>query len=77
MSALSQSTPTFSAETYQIRLSTNGQPAFVEVGNSPTATANSMLVGANCIDYITTSPGQAAAVLQAGTGGVISITEMS
>jgi hypothetical protein len=60
-----------------LRISTGAQPAFVKVGDgTPTATASDPQVGANVVDYVACSPGQKAAVLQAGTAGVISITEM-
>jgi hypothetical protein len=50
----------------------------VEIGDgTPTANSSSMLLGANQVDYFTVTPGQKAAVLQAGTAGKISITEMS
>jgi hypothetical protein len=78
MSGSSQATAAFSAETFQIRVATETQPAFVEIGDgTPTATSSSMLLGANQVDYFTVTPGQKAAVLQAGTAGKISITEMS
>jgi hypothetical protein len=77
MSAASQQTGAFSAQCYQIRLATGAQPAFVLIGQNPTADTNSPLIGANVVDYWTITPGMKAAVLQAGTAGVISITEMS
>ncbi len=78
MSGSSQATAAFGAETFQIRVATEAQPAFVEIGDgTPTATSSSMLLGANQVDYFTVTPGQKAAVLQAGTAGKISITEMS
>ena len=76
MSASSQATAAFGAQTYQIRVATSSQPAFLQIGNSPTATSSSLLVGTNVVDYFQVTPGQAAAVLQAGTAGSISITEM-
>jgi|ERR1043166_2398120 hypothetical protein len=78
MSGSSQATAAFGAQTYQIRVATNDQPAFFTVGDgTPTADSSSMLLAAGLVDYITVSPGQKAAVLQAGTAGKISITEMS
>ena len=71
MSAASQATANFGSQTYQIRVATSGQPAFLQIGNSPTATSSSMLVGTNVVDYFQVTPGQAAAVLQAGTAGSI------
>lgn len=78
MSASSQPVGPFGSQTYQIRLSTSSQPALVKVGDgSPTADTTSTLLGTNVVDYITVSPGQSAAVLQAGSAGSISITEMT
>ena len=78
MSGASQATAAFGSETFQIRVATETQPAFVEVGDGPPpASSSSMLLGANQVDYFTVTPGQKAAVLQAGTAGKVSITEMS
>ena len=78
MSGASQATAAFGSETFQIRVATETQPAFVEIGDgAPTASSSSMLLGANQVDYFTVTPGQKAAVLQAGTAGKVSITEMS
>lgn len=78
MSGSSQATAAFGAETFQIRVATADQPAYVEIGDgTPTATTSSMLLGANQVDYFTVTPGQKAAVLQAGTAGKVSITEMN
>jgi len=60
------------AATYQVRIATSSQPAFFQIGNSPTATTSSPVIGTNMVDYFAVSPGQAVAVLQAGTAGVIS-----
>jgi hypothetical protein len=74
----SQATPAFGAQTYLLRVATSAQPAFVKIGDgTPTAAATDMLVGANVVDYFVVTPGQKAAVLQAGTAGSISFTEMS
>jgi hypothetical protein len=75
----SQATAAFGTQTYQIRISTGGQPAFVSVGDgTPSATSTgSMLIGTNVVDYITVTPGQRAAVLQAGSAGSITISEMT
>jgi hypothetical protein len=78
MSASSQAVGPFGTQTYQIRLSTSAQPAFFKVGDgTPTADTTSNLLGTNVVDYITTSPGQSVAILQAGSAGSISITEMT
>jgi hypothetical protein len=76
MSGSSQQTSTFGPQTYQVRIATSAQPAFVVIGNNPTATStNGSIWGTNIVDYVQCTPGQQCAVLQAGTGGTISITE--
>jgi hypothetical protein len=78
MSGSSQATAAFGAQTYMIRVATSGQPGFIKIGDgTPTAAATDPLIGANVVDYFACTPGQKAAVLQAGTAGSISITEMS
>jgi hypothetical protein len=78
MSAGSQATAAFGAQTYQIRVSTGAQPAFIKIGDgTPTAGTGDMILGANVVDYFSVTPGQKAAVVQGGTAGTISITEMS
>jgi len=72
MSASSQATANFGPQTYQVRIATSSLPAFFQIGNSPTATTSSPVIGTNMVDYFAVSPGQAVAVLQAGTAGVIS-----
>lgn len=76
MSGSSQPTAAFSAQTYMIRVATATQPAYIDFGSAPVAANTDPLIGANCVDYITVTPGQKCAVLQAGTAGLISITEL-
>jgi hypothetical protein len=78
LSGSSQATAAFGAETFQIRVATGGQPAFVKVGDgTPTATTSDTLMPANWVDYLTVTPGQKIAVLQAGTAGTLSVTEIA
>jgi hypothetical protein len=78
MSGSSQATAAFGSQTYQVRVATEAQPAFVKIDDgTPTATASDVLVGANQIDYFTVTPGQKLAVLQAGTAGRLSVTEVT
>lgn len=78
MSSTSQATAAFGTETYQIRIATAGQPGYFKVGDgTPSATTNDPLMPSNWESYVTVTPGQKCAVLQAGTNGVISITEMA
>lgn len=78
LSATSQASAAFGSQTNQIRIATGGQPAYVVIGDgTPTATASGTLVPANCVDYFTVTPGQKVAVLQAGTAGQLSVSEMT
>jgi hypothetical protein len=81
MSLTSQATSAFGVQTYQIRVATSAQPAFIKIFDttSPSSTASSsdVLVPANCWEYFTVTPGQKLAVVQAGSQGTISITEQS
>jgi hypothetical protein len=78
LTAASQASAAFGPETFQIRVATNDQPAYIKIGDgTPTATANDVLMPAGWVDYFTVTPGQAIAVLQAGTAGKISITEIA
>lgn len=77
MSGTSQATAAFGAQTYCVRVATGAQPGFITIGDgTPTAANTDTLMGANTIDYFTVTPGQKAAVLQAGTAGTITVTEM-
>jgi hypothetical protein len=79
LSGSSQATATFGSQTCQVRVATSAQPAWFKIGDgTPTAdTAASHLIGTNISEYFTVTPGQKAAVLQAGTAGSITVTEMS
>lgn len=78
LSATSQASAAFGSQTYQIRIATAGQPAYFKVGDgTPTATSSDALMPANWVDYITVTPGQKVAVLQAGTAGSLSVSEVS
>lgn len=77
MSASSQATSAFGAQTYRVRVATGAQPAYIVFGSSPTAAATDSLIGANVVDYFDVTPGQKAAVLQAGTAGTITVTELT
>lgn len=78
LSAGSQSTSNFGVQTYQVRIAVGAQPAFVKIGDGAiSASTSDALIGANTTEYFTCSPGQKCAVLQAGTGGTITISEMA
>ncbi len=77
LSSSSQTSSAFGSQTYQIRIATSGQPAYFKIGDAtPTATTSDALMPANWVDYLTVSPGQKIAVLQAGTAGSISVSEL-
>jgi hypothetical protein len=77
MSGSSQQTAAFGSGTYRVRVATNTQPAFFALGSNPTATTSSNVMGINVVDYVTVNPGEKIAVLQAGTAGTITVTELS
>jgi len=79
LSGTSQASSAFGVQTNQIRIATSGQPAYFVIGDgTPTATsANGALMPANWVDYFTVTPGQKVAVLQAGTAGALSVSEMT
>jgi hypothetical protein len=77
MSGSSQQTAAFGSGTYRVRIATNTQPAFFALGSNPTATTSSNVQGINVVDYVTVNPGEKVAVLQAGTAGTITVTELS
>lgn len=76
MSGSSQQTGAFGSQTYAVRIATGAQPGFFALGTNPTAANTDNLIGTNAIDYIKVNPGEKIAVLQAGTAGSITITEM-
>lgn len=77
MSGTSQASAAFGAGTYMVRIATGAQPAFFALGTSPTAAAStSNLIGLSQIDYIKVNPGEKIAVLEAGTAGTITVTEL-
>lgn len=77
LSGTSQASSAFGAQTRQIRVATGGQPAYVKIDDgTPTATSSDVLMPANWVDYFTVTPGQKVAVLQAGTAGALSVSEM-
>jgi len=78
LSGSSQATAAFGAQTYQVRVATAGQPAFIRIGDgTPTATASDPVVPASWVEYFTVTPGQKLACLQAGTAGTLSVTELT
>lgn len=78
LSSSSQATSAFGAQTYRVRISTSGQPAYVLISDgSPTVTSlNGTLVPATWAMEFNVTPGQKLACLQAGTAGTLSVTEL-
>lgn len=78
MSGTSQATAAFGAQTYRVRVATSTQPAYITIGDgTPTCAATDSIMGIYQIDYFDVTPGQKAAVLQAGTAGTITVTELT
>ena len=77
MSGSSQATAAFGSGTYFVRIATGAQPGyFSNPAAAPTAAATDNLIGTNVVDVVEVRPGQKIAVLQAGTAGTITITEL-
>lgn len=77
LSGTSQASAAFGSQTRQIRVAAADQPAYIKIGDgTPTATASDALMPAGTVDYFTVTPGQKIAVLQAGTAGSLSVSEM-
>lgn len=78
MSGSSQATAAFGSQTYGVRVATNTQPAFIVIGDgTPTAAATDSVIPAGWVEDFDVTPGQKAAVLQAGTAGSITVTELT
>jgi hypothetical protein len=75
LTGTSQPSTAFSNETYMIRI-TATEGAYFVIGTTPVAADTDPLLGANVVDYITVTPGQKIAVLEADSGGVFSVTEL-
>lgn len=76
MSGTSQQTAAFGSGTYMVRIATGAQPGYFALASNPTATSASNLIGTNVVDYVKVNPGEKIAVLQAGTAGTITVTEL-
>lgn len=78
MSGTSQASAAFGAQTREILVSTSGQPAYVLISDgTPTASASvGTLIPATWAIQFVVTPGQKLAVLQAGTAGTLSVTEL-
>lgn len=77
MSGSSQATAAFGEQTYAVRVATNDQAAYVVIGDgTPTAAATDSLIPLGWVEDFTVTPGQKLAVLQAGTAGKLTVTEL-
>ena len=78
MSGTSQATAAFGSQTYRVRVATNTQPAFFVIGDgTPTAAATDSVMAAGNAEDFDVTPGQKLAVLQAGTAGILTVTELT
>lgn len=77
MSATSQATGAFGAQTREVRVAAVTQPGFILIGDgTPSADATASAIPAGWVEDITVTPGQKLAVLQAGTAGILTVTEL-
>lgn len=53
------------------------EPAYIEIGPDPTATTASAYLAANEAEHFTVHPSEKVAALEAATGGIVYVTEMS
>jgi len=78
MSGSSQATSAFGAQTYAVRVATGAQPAYFTIGDgTPTAANTDSLIPAGWVEDFVVTPGQKGAVLQAGTAGTLTVTELT
>lgn len=78
MSGSSQATAAFGAQTYKVRVATHDQPAYIVIGDgTPTAANTDSLVPLGWAECFDVTPGQKLAVLQAGTAGILTVTELT
>lgn len=77
MSGTSQQTAAFGSQTYVVRIATHDQPGYVRVDGNPTAVNTDTLIPLGWSEDITVAPGEKLAVLQAGTAGIMTVTELT
>jgi hypothetical protein len=78
MSGSSQATAAFGSQTRAVRVATLTQPAFIVIGDgTPTAAATDSAFPTAWAEDFTVTPGQKLAVLQAGTAGILTVTELA
>lgn len=74
LSGSSAQSSALNAATRLIRL-VSSEACYVEIGSNPTATSSSMYLPANSPEYFVVEGGEIIAALQAGSGGVLFITQ--
>jgi hypothetical protein len=90
--AMSATTQTFTATTFlygdislaygnlpplKVRIATNSQPAYVAFGTKTVNTLTAVLIPSNYCEHFKLDSTSTVSVLQAGTGGLISITPVA
>ena len=75
-SGSSQQSSAASATASIVRVAVN-QDTYVAVGDSPTATANSLMMPAGSVEFFAVTEGQKVAFLQVSAAGRISVTELA
>lgn len=75
-SGSSQQSSAMSANASIVRVAVN-QDTYVAVGESPTATANSLMMPAGSVEFFAVVEGQQVAFLQVSTAGRITVTELA
>lgn len=76
MSGTSQASAAFGSQTRSVRIATSTQPGYFVINSNPTAAATDNLIPAGWVEDVTVNPGEKIAVLQAGTAGSVSVTEL-
>lgn len=64
----------FGAQTYQVRLVANSACHYAIGDGAQTAAVTNAFLPANVIEYVTVTPGQRIAAIQAATGGLVTGT---
>jgi hypothetical protein len=78
MSGTSQPTAAFGSQTRKVRVATNDQPAYFVTGDgTPTAANTDSIIPLGWSEDFDVTPGQKGAVLQAGTAGKFTVTELA
>lgn len=74
-SGASQQSGALQSTTNIIRIAVN-QDTYIEIGTSPTATSNSLMMPAGSVEFLVVEPTYLVAFLQVTSAGRVSITEL-